>query len=176
MTTQLNFRDEIILDVGCGVGRLFPVYTNFGAKEIHGVDLSMNMVRVARFKYPQDNIYLYKLSADDMGVITDSKASLVISTCVLCHIIDDEMLVRAFNEMVRICSKNGIIFICEPMSITAEIDHEHSMMKHRPTMFYKQLFINSQTPLQELHNSRECFGPVDHIDSIRTIFVYRKLK
>jgi len=170
ISTQLNLIDETILDVGCGVGRLFPVYINFNAKEIHGVDLSMNMIRVARFKYPQENVYLYKLPANDMKSIPDLKASLVISSCVLSHILDDELFTEAIKEMIRACAYNGIIFICEPMSITADITHEHSVMKTRQVGLYKQLFSS----LTELHHSRECFGPVDHIDSIRSILVYRK--
>jgi predicted TPR repeat methyltransferase len=100
LTTQLNFKDEVVLDVGCGVGRLFPVYVNFEAREIHGVDISMNMIRIARFKYPQNNIYLYKLSANDMGVITTEKASLVISTTILCHITDDTLLDSTLTSQI----------------------------------------------------------------------------
>jgi ubiquinone/menaquinone biosynthesis C-methylase UbiE len=175
LTTQLNFKDEIVVDIGCGVGRLFPVYINFGAKEIHGIDISMNMVRVARFKYPQENVYLYKLTADDMAVISSEKASLVIACTTLCHIIDDTLFYNTIKEIVRICASNGIIFICDPMSITADITHEHSMMKTRSVSLYQHVFDNHCRTLTQIHYSRECFGQVDHIDSARSVLVYRKL-
>jgi len=179
ISTQFNFKDEIILDVGCGVGRLFPVYLGFGVKEIHGVDLSMNMIRVARFKYPQENVYLYKLASNDMGTITTGKATIVITSSVLCHIIDDEILSTTTAEMNRICAIHGIIVMCEPMSINSDITHEHSMMRTRPTSLYKNLFAGESRAsgkpyLKEIHCSRECFGQVDHIDSNRTVLVYRK--
>jgi len=173
MTTQFNFKDEIILDMGCGVGRLFPVFLNFGAREIHGVDLSINMLRIARFKSPQDNVYLYKLDIKDMGAISPSKATIVLSSSVLCHIMDDIALEAAITEMDRICTINGTIVICEPMSITSNITHKHSLMKTRPASLYKRLFCAYN--LEEIHCSRECFGQIDHIDSIRTVLVYRKI-
>jgi ubiquinone/menaquinone biosynthesis C-methylase UbiE len=180
LSTQINFKDEIVLDVGCGVGRLFPVFLNFSSKEVHGIDLSTNMIRVARFKFPQDNVYLYKQTASNLTIFTSNKFSLIISCTTLCHIIDQEEFESAINEIFRTCAVGGTIFICDPMSITANIHHEHSFMKTRTLESYQKVFnkINSTSDeeyLKELYCGKECFGPVDHIDSTRTVLVYRKL-
>ena len=41
-----------ILDVACGTGVLFGDYLARGAAEITGVDISMEMVKIAREKFP----------------------------------------------------------------------------------------------------------------------------
>ena len=37
-----------VLDVACGTGVLFPFYLEFGAESVTGVDISPEMIRIAR--------------------------------------------------------------------------------------------------------------------------------
>ena len=45
-----------VLDVGCGTGVLFPYYLEKNVKSITAVDLSSEMVKIAKSKFPQVNI------------------------------------------------------------------------------------------------------------------------
>lgn len=45
-----------VLDVACGTGVLFEDYLAHGVAEVVGVDLSPEMVRIARRKYPQSHV------------------------------------------------------------------------------------------------------------------------
>jgi len=174
LSTQINIKDETILDIGCGVGRLFPIFINFGAKEVHGIDISMSMLRVARFKYPQSQIILHKLDISNKQMFDNFTypCSLVLCITTLCHIIDDDSISSIISSIVDKTAYNGIIFLCEPASITVTTHYQHSNMKVRPQSFYHNLF--KSTPVNLLYDRRECFGPLDHVDSIRQVFVYQK--
>ena len=45
-----------VLDVACGTGVLFPDYLARGVESITAVDISPEMVRIAREKFPQENV------------------------------------------------------------------------------------------------------------------------
>jgi len=42
-----------ILDVACGTGVLFPFYINRNVNSITGIDISLEMVKIAKEKFPQ---------------------------------------------------------------------------------------------------------------------------
>lgn len=45
-----------ILDVGCGTGVLFPYYIERNAKSITAIDMSSEMVKIAKSKFPQVDV------------------------------------------------------------------------------------------------------------------------
>ena len=52
-----GIRENIdILDVACGTGVLFPYYLHRNVKSITAIDLSPEMVKIAKSKFPQANV------------------------------------------------------------------------------------------------------------------------
>lgn len=49
-------KDIAVLDVACGTGVLFSDYLNYGVASVTGIDISTEMVNVARCKFPQVEI------------------------------------------------------------------------------------------------------------------------
>ena len=45
-----------VLDVACGTGVLIPDYLKRGAAQITAIDIAPEMVRIAREKFPQENV------------------------------------------------------------------------------------------------------------------------
>ncbi len=45
-----------VLDVACGTGVLIPDYLERGAAQITAIDIAPEMVRIAREKFPQENV------------------------------------------------------------------------------------------------------------------------
>ncbi len=54
-----------ILDVACGTGVLIPDYLARGASSVTAVDLSPEMVKIAREKFPQENVSVLCGDASD---------------------------------------------------------------------------------------------------------------
>lgn len=47
-----------VLDVACGTGVLIPDYLRRGAAEVTGIDISPQMIKIARSKYTSDRVHL----------------------------------------------------------------------------------------------------------------------
>ncbi len=48
--------DPYLLDIGCGHGRLFPIFAELRIKRFVGIDPSLGMLAVAKKNYPEANI------------------------------------------------------------------------------------------------------------------------
>lgn len=173
LTTQFNFKDEVVLDIGCGVGRLIPIFLEAQAKEVHAIDISLNMLKITRFKHPHPNVLVYQMDAKNMYGFSDNSFSTVVSVTTLCHMTDEDDLEQTISETVRVTAPEGKIILIEPTSFDLHTVYQHSRMAMRPYMQYKKLFIANYTTME--HQSRECFGPLDHQDSWRTVMVFNKM-
>ena len=56
-----------VLDVACGTGVLFEDYLAHGVAEVVGVDISPEMVRIARRKYPQSHVSVLCADVEEIG-------------------------------------------------------------------------------------------------------------
>lgn len=170
LTTQFDFEEMTVLDIGCGVGRILPIYIEFGATEIHGIDISNNMLKVARFKYPHPHVMLYNMDVCNMYGFSDDTFDLVFSITTLAHVRGEQALENAANEIIRVTKPEGYIVIIEPMSFNNYQVYEHSRMVMRPSRGYRHLFKYTKHE----HTSRECFGSPDHQDAWRNVMIFQK--
>jgi SAM-dependent methyltransferase len=70
-----------ILDIGCGTGRLFPLYLRLGIPAIIGQDISRLALRLARRRYPDPRIKLISTPLQRLALAVP--ADLIISNRVL---------------------------------------------------------------------------------------------
>lgn len=99
--------DKIALEVGCGLGRLLkPLSRVF--KEVHGVDVSEEYVRLARERLAvYRNIFLHVSGGTDLSEFEDNTFDLVFSLLVFEHI-PAELVWRYCLETHRILKPGGI--------------------------------------------------------------------
>lgn len=97
-----------ILDVGCGSGRLFPLYLECGVSSILGQDVSAAALRLARSAHNDPRIELMEkpLLAMDLH---DGYCDLCVSNRVLQHIPENEI----DATVARLCSWSQWVYICE---------------------------------------------------------------
>lgn len=96
----LTNKDEIILDLACGTGRLLN-YATLGA------DASMEMVKISKSKFPEKVILLCE--ADQLK-IEDNSIDTIISFHFFMHL-EEKKIDAILEECNRILKKNGrIIF------------------------------------------------------------------
>jgi 2-polyprenyl-3-methyl-5-hydroxy-6-metoxy-1,4-benzoquinol methylase len=74
---------QSVLDVGCGDGRLFPLYNEIGLR-FCGCDLSRAALRLARSRYPTADLRL--IAAEDISLSTLGRFDLAVCNRVLQHI------------------------------------------------------------------------------------------
>lgn len=107
-------KDTIVLDIGCGTGRLTNELTHFGYN-IRGIDISRSMIDISKFKYPQiekvfscidffeiDEIvkfdYAISIMGGAFGVITNPEKNI-------------EHIVAFVRKLYRVLKPGGIALI-----------------------------------------------------------------
>lgn len=81
-----------VLDVACGTGVLFPFYLEFGAESVTGVDISPEMIRIARGKVGDSRI---RLVYADVEEFEESGFDRIVVFNALPHFPDPERLIRS---------------------------------------------------------------------------------
>ena len=100
---------EAALEIGCGPGRLMrPLSRHF--KEIHGVDVSDEMIKLARERLRDTpTAYPHHSSGSDLALFTDEKFDFVFSYAVFQHIPSREVVFGYLREARRVLKTGGIL-------------------------------------------------------------------
>ena len=98
-----DFKVTSVVDIGCGTGRLFPVWFKLG---VHAVGLEFSDIE---YPFTEANAIKYGLYSKQLNIITDhypEKFDLVFSTQVTLHILPEDIR-SALENMDRM--SNGLI-------------------------------------------------------------------
>ncbi len=89
-----------ILDIGCGSGRLFPLYNDLKINEVVGIDISNKALKIANSRYSYSNIKTYNQHILDLN-FPIHYFDLVISNRVLQHIPQNEIeiVIKKLTEL-----------------------------------------------------------------------------
>ncbi len=109
LTPVANPRSRRALEIGCGPGRLMkPLSRHFG--EIHGVDVSDEMIRLARANLAGiPHAHAHASSGADLAAFADESFDFVYSYAVFQHIPDREVIFNYLREAHRVM-KDGAVF------------------------------------------------------------------
>lgn len=100
---------DAALEIGCGPGRLLrPMSRHFG--EIHGVDVSDEMIRMAGERLRNTpNAHPHHSSGADLAQFPDEKFDFVYSYAVFQHIPDRDVVLQYLREARRVLKTGGIL-------------------------------------------------------------------
>lgn len=107
-----------VLDVACGTGVLIPDYLTRGVESVTGVDISPEMIRIAREKFSQDNVRF--LCADVENAPLEEYDVIMVYNA-FPHFPEPEELIKSLVGHLAI---GGTLTIAHGMS-RAQIDHHH---------------------------------------------------
>jgi SAM-dependent methyltransferase len=103
-----NRRSWRALEIGCGPGRLIkPLSRNFG--EIHGVDVSDEMVRLARQRLQGiPHAHVHATNGASLSLFADESFEIVYSYAVFQHIPSRDVVLEYMHETQRVLKPGGI--------------------------------------------------------------------
>jgi len=99
------------LDFGCGVGRLTRALLSYYS-EVHGVDVSENMIKRARQLTPQCDFHLNE--SEDLSLFPDKTFDLVYSNRVLQHLPSPAVIGNYVREFFRVAAPGGLVIFQAP--------------------------------------------------------------
>ena len=106
-----------VLDVACGTGVLFPDYYSRGIEDLTAIDISSQMVKIAREKFPQATV----LCGDVESYPFERKFDRIMVYNAFPHFPDPENLVKVLAGLLN---PGGTLTVAHGMS-RAAIDHRH---------------------------------------------------
>jgi SAM-dependent methyltransferase len=108
LPANANRRAWRALEIGCGPGRLMlPLSRNFG--EIHGVDVSGEMVALAREQLAHiPHAHVHLTDGADLPQFADESFDFICSYAVFQHIPDREIILDYLREIRRVLKPGGI--------------------------------------------------------------------
>ena len=113
-----GIRENIdILDVACGTGVLFPYYLERNVKSITAIDLSPEMVKIAKSKFPQANV----ICGDAENIILDKQFDAIMIYNAFPHFPEPEKVI----ESLSIALKTGGRFTIAHGLSKKELDEIH---------------------------------------------------
>lgn len=109
---------KTVLDVACGTGVLFEDYLSRGAERVVGVDLSPEMVRIARRKFPQSHIEVWCADIEEVQLNRRFDCGVVYNA--LPHFADPRRLIESLSGLIK---PGGRLCIAHSMSRSALTRH-----------------------------------------------------
>ena len=106
-----------VLDVACGTGVLFPFYLERIVKSITAIDLSPQMVKIAKSKFPQADV----ICGDAENITFDNQFNVIMIYNAFPHFPEPEKLIENLSKAVK---SGGKISIAHGMS-KKELDDIH---------------------------------------------------
>ena len=108
-----------VLDVACGTGVLIPDYLRRGVASVTAVDISPEMVRIAKEKFPQENVTV--LCGDIEHITLDQSFDCIVVYNAFPHFPDPERLIATLSGLL---APGGTLTVAHGMS-RAMIDRHH---------------------------------------------------
>ncbi len=98
------FRDKVVLDAGCGMGRFTRLAAEFGAREVIGFDISRAVEAARKSSADISNVHI--IQADMFSLPLKQDFDFIYSIGVLHHLAEPY---RGFKNLCRLLNKNGAI-------------------------------------------------------------------
>lgn len=115
-------KDKKILDLGCGDGRIDEVLVKSGAKQVYGIDISNNMIKLAKERN-LDNCDFELLPMEEISKI-DDKFDIVYSSLAFHYVEDLDSLLK---DIYALLNKGGILLFSmeSPLNTATIIDDKN---------------------------------------------------
>lgn len=123
-----QYHPKSLLDVGCGSGRLFGVYSEHGINEIVGVDIAEKALLLAKERFPWVTTFQGKVEELDFPA---KRFDLAVCNRVLQHIPP-----RAIEGAIaKLCTISRLVYVNE-LTESDQLPEEFFMFRHHyPTLF-----------------------------------------
>lgn len=137
LLTEVDFKGKSVLEIGCGPGGNLEVIHTLQPSRLVGVDISNNMVELARKNVPA-SIEVIKIDGTTLP-FEDNTFDIVFTATVLQHNTDEEMLKQIISEISRVSKDRVFLFERIESEITGD-----ELCLGRPISYYSNLVSSKE--------------------------------
>lgn len=116
---NLMIHQPRLLDLGCGLGRMIPIFHELDILQVVGVDYSKESVRIAKERYPEHDFRIGNI-LNLKEVLGDEKFDAFFAIATLLHILPENMRLAIANIRDAL-SVGAIGFIATPFGDEEDI-------------------------------------------------------
>ncbi len=109
LLSSIDFNAKSILEIGCGPGGNLIEVLKENPKRLVGVDISDEMVYLAKKNVANNNIEIFKTDGIELP-FADNEFDIVFTATVLQHNTDETMLKRVIEELCRVAKEKVFLF------------------------------------------------------------------
>jgi ubiquinone/menaquinone biosynthesis C-methylase UbiE len=139
----ISMKGKKVLEVGPGPGGNLAIAAQKGPEELHGADISNNMIELAAQNLKGLNISLTKIDGEHLP-FPDQYFDLVYTVTVLQHNTNEQMMKALFQEICRVSKKR--IYLYEMVDYRVRGDE---LRLSRPVRYYEALAASHGFRLQK---------------------------
>lgn len=143
MLSSVTLEGKKVMEIGHGPGGNLAEIVKRSPAELHGVDISDNMIQLAKQNLAKHSIQFYKTDGVTIGY-PDASMDVVFSATVLQHNSDEVMMTKMLKEMLRVSGDKVVIF--ERIEKTLKGD---DLCVGRPASYYEKIANESGYKLVE---------------------------
>ncbi len=138
-----DLRDKVVVDIGCGTGRHWPLLFEQQPASLTGYDVSEGMLDILRQKYPAATVRI--LHNDLLPGLASESCDVLLSTLTIAHIPD---AYKAIQEWARVTRPGGNIFITDfhPAALAGGATRSFSVAGKKVTI---KNYVHSLDKLQQ---------------------------
>lgn len=133
-TLMPDVKDKVVLDIGCGMGDFAAICMERGAKHVTGIDISTNMIAMARSLYTDANLNFKQVAFEDFTVPAAS-IDLISSSLAFHYIADFSQLIEKISLALRM---DGILLfsIQHPIVTASKAQTGWCLDEHKNLVHY----------------------------------------
>jgi SAM-dependent methyltransferase len=142
----LDFKNKTVLEIGSGPGGNLAVIQTRGARKVFGVDISSQMVALAKENLEGTGAEIIKINGKELP-FEDRTFDVVFTSTVLQHNTNETALRELAKEIARVSAKEVLLFERVESKIKG---HESNL--GRPVSYYSNLMIEEGFELKKVQS------------------------
>lgn len=172
MSIILNYAEvtagKTVLDVACGTGVMIPYYLERNVANVTGVDISPNMAKIAKEKFPQENVQIICGDVEELDF--KEKFDCIVVYNAFPHFPEPKRLLERLAELLK---PGGTLTIAHGAS-RETIDNHHKGSASKVSiglmtaeelvaMFPSKLEVVAQISDEQMYQVTGVYHPMEHI-------------
>jgi len=161
--SSLVYRDQLVVDYGCGYGRILNYLHSHGYRNLTGYDYAPSMIEKGRKTYPHLNLHPIP-SSTELPLNERTADLLILSMVLYCNPYDEDQT-NMFKEIQRVLKRGGYLYFTDILlTDSEEYRYRYKHCRSQPDQY--GVFLTSEGLTVRHHDTEWIFQLLKGFDVI----------